>query len=137
MNRNEILENRKKVIEFLKDSRRKKCIGKLEDSQDSEKRCCLGHMCAALNVPRMVLNNDVLYDGKTTFIPESAMQLIGLYSHAGGSPTGLIIYGQYYHTLVTINDTSTTSPQKIGEYLESVIKGGPNTPWKSLDEYKD
>ena len=94
-------------------------------------------MCAALNVPRRVLNNDVLYDGQMTCMPESATELIGLYSRLGGSPTGLIIYGQYYLTLATMNDTSTTSPQKIGEYLESVIKGGPNTPWKSLDEYKD
>jgi hypothetical protein len=40
-------------------------------------------------------------------------------------------------SLADLNDSTKATPQEIGEYLESVIEGGANTPWKELTDYPE
>jgi hypothetical protein len=52
--RHEILANRRKVINFLKQSKRIKAVGALNKGNGA--RCCLGHMCYVLKIPRIKSN---------------------------------------------------------------------------------
>ena len=138
MKRSEILENRQKVIAFLKDPARKKHKGTLESIVDNEARCCLGHMCVALNIERKVLGDSVRYDNANITISRSTAELIGLHGVLGQVIDGCIEYKcNHYFSLVSLNDASNITTQEIGAYLESVIEGGPNTPWKRLEDYED
>lgn len=60
---------------------------------------------------------------------------MGLYNSKGnsGDDTYLNI-GKWrkYFALFEYNDRTEITPQEIGIYLESVIKGGKNTPFKKI-----
>lgn len=141
--RQEILENRKTVIEFLKNKSRKKATDQLD--KGNGQRCCLGHMCYALDIPKEKDDDGGWwYDGVSDFAPASLIEKIGLYACDGKNDFGSVIfeitdenslYHGKYRTLSDLNDTSNMSTQAIGRYLESVIEGGPDTPWKPLSDY--
>jgi len=151
LTREQILENRRKVIEFLKQPERKKAIGHLEDRESNEKRCCLGHMCHALDLPRTVRDGGrVAYDGDCFVAPHAAMVRLGLNSDMGaiagevghfgfGFEEGKIFVVEKERglasTLAGLNDGTKATPQNIAEYLESVIEGGEKTPWRALSSY--
>ena len=137
MNRNKILENRKKVIAFLKDSSRQKHKGSLENIDNTEERCCLGHMCAALNIQREAYNHCIHYDTEGAIAPESLVNMVGLNGQSGTIRNLYRYKNQRYLGLTDLNDHSDITPQEIGAYLESVIEGGPNSPWRSLNEYTE
>lgn len=135
--RQEILENRQTVIKFLKGKGRKKAWGYL-DTGNGE-RCCLGHMCYALKIPKTFAENSELwvYDGSDDYAPLSMMNKVGLYDSIGrtGSGARLTKEMEFYNSLSTLNDESDWTTQQIGAYLETVIEGGDDTPWKPLSYY--
>lgn len=146
MKRSEILENRKKVIEFLKQPERLKYAGALVDYQNHEARCCLGHMCESL-IPETKeykpnqFNEDILYtnyQGEQVYAPPLLIKKLGLHDGAGGVlATNASILGTNYTSLAEVNDNTLITPQEIGAYLESVLEGGDDTPWKSISSYKE
>lgn len=141
MLRSEIKENRQKVIDQLKDPSSQKETGKLESLQDSNYRCCLGHACHALNIIRSQTECCVCYGEKEhdATAPEELVDLVGFYSCCGGfkSYSSHTFKKYKFSDLMALNDVTSISPQEIGEYLESVIEGGEDTPWKSLSEYPE
>lgn len=141
--RKQVLSNRKRVIEFLKKPARKKAKYTLDAGQGE--RCCIGHMCYALSdqvkrtKPKVRGLHSWLY-GKgreLSVAPIELQQSLGLYSNVGNRLDGKhIVIGPYSRpSLTTMNDITWATPQEIGAYLEKVIQGGPDTPWKPLTEY--
>jgi hypothetical protein len=142
MYRHEILENRKKVVAFLQESDRKKAEGILDNGDDS--RCCLGHMCHVLSVKTEDRGGTIFYGDQVAVAPEELREMVGLRDEYGSANTSaLYVFGLQvpeYGTmgsLVDLNDCTSATPQEIGAYLESVIHGGDDTPWKSLSEYPE
>lgn len=146
MKRSEILENRKKVVEFLKQPERKKGTGQLVSNYDQESRCCLGHMCESL-IPETKecktsdFDENILYtyyQGEMYTAPPLLLEKLGLHNPSGYAlTTGVSILNTSYSALSWVNDSTPLTPQEIGAYLESVIEGGDDTPWKNLSEYEE
>lgn len=148
--RSEILENRKKWIEFLKRPETKKFVGYLENVNNPEERCCLGHACHLfLNDTRHISDKlFVLYGSanESEVAPFELMHKLGLYSNIGNVRSKYDMHFKYdgydynFCSLASFNDNNyeiPSTPQIIGEYLESVIEGGDNTPFYSLCDFPE
>jgi hypothetical protein len=129
----EIIEARKKWIAYLKNSDTLKTIGKLEDPDNPNKRCCLGHACHIFEVERQASKFKVLYDDHSARLPESLVLKLGMWSvYGSGKLVQYKLRGLDVKSLSSLNDDADYTPQQIGEYLETVIEGGDDTPFKSL-----
>lgn len=145
------LENRRKWIEFQKDPKRIKHTGELESMGNPEARCCLGNACAALGLEKtttyssMYRRRMVEYGGEAEFAPDEVVGALGLYHNSGTIPDGVMYVdseGNIFQnevvdtiscdSLVSANDETSATHYQIGAYLESVIEGGPNTPFRPL-----
>jgi len=150
LTRAQVLENRKKVVEYLQKPSRRKAVGSLD--RGDGKRCCLGHMCAVLGVKRVVEGSVIYYgeDLEHEYAPDEVIEALGLWDNLGGKLdepyTRLdttILQPKYDEEeqpitcLAEANDQLHISPQRIGRYLESVIEGGSTTPWMPLSEYPE
>lgn len=139
MNHVQILENRRDWIAYLMRPDTKKATSFLVSPDDPEARCCLGHACHVLDTPFDAGNQSYL--GQTYYPPEEVMNKLGLWNHQGGgekwsedqsidNPT----LGNGEHSLAIWNDAARDVPQaEIGAYLETVILGGPDTPFKPIE----
>lgn len=159
LTRKQILENRQKWIDHLLKPETKRYSGWLENPKNPEERCCLGHGCYVLGLERVVLpptpysttslhvgtvlgylagieQRSITYCGADKLAPKEFVKLVGLKHPSGWVEDDLQIDAGVYHSLAIAND-SGTSPQKIGEYLQSVIEGGYNTPFHPLTEYPE
>ena len=142
MNRSQILENRKTWIKKLKDPNSKKATERLEDLR-VEGLCCLGHGCVALGLKRELLRDNscvVLYgeEEEDMCAPSTFVKMVGLWNCVGAAVYGdLVFRGLKFHSLADINDSTDATPQEIGRYLESVIEGGDDSPFKPLSEYPE
>jgi hypothetical protein len=143
--RAQILENRRKWIDFLKLPDTKKGTGKLESSADNTARCCLGHACHVL-IPetRKVIEFDngeiVKYGEERSYAPYLLKNKLGLYDVAGSNDLRIEFQIGSYETrgcLAAYNDGTDITPQEIGAYLETVIEGGRFTPFKPLIDYPE
>lgn len=141
--RSQILSNRRAWIDFLKLETTKKGKRVLERVGDNESRCCLGHACHVL-IPELRrtssgLDAKVFYGTEWAYAPAKIVGMLGLYSQSGeikGSVTPLFnIIGATCPNLAEYNDCTDITPQQIGSYLESVIEGGPDTPFEPLSNY--
>lgn len=120
-----VYEARFTAFQYLMKPERVKHRGRMAKSLESEARCCLGHMCVALNV------EFVHYDAYS----HTLSKIIGMHKFTGGSLSEKpLIKGKGYTNLTGLNDYSPMTPQEIGQYLMSVIWGGEDTPLKPLDE---
>ena len=129
MNRDQILENRRKWIDYLKEPTTKKGRDRLRDPQDNDARCCLGHACHVLGVKK----TEHGYEDEWAYAPKSVIEALGLWDHAGSSSDKYLSYLPEGKTcLANWNDGTNVTPQEIGAYLETVIEGGPNTPFKEI-----
>ena len=128
----QIYHNRVKAINWLLDPSRVKAKSALRSTVD-EGRCCLGHMCDALEVPSFYNegNGDWEYGAEknTALAPNELIEAIGL-----NSPQGTISDGKFKGgvMLSAINDRTDATPQEIGKYLQSVIMGGKGSPWRKI-----
>ena len=129
-----ILENRRKWIDHLKDPSTKKFGKLLESISDPEARCCLGHACHVLGAVRCVMAGSVFYDGSRTVLSQYMVDQLGLHTNGGRSNDGSKLGKWNYSTLSVINDHTDANPQEIGAYLETVIMGGPHTPFKEIKD---
>lgn len=137
---NEVLANRRTWVEFLKTPGILKARGILNEANES--RCCLGHGCYALNIKRHQSSmGHWLYgrEGNGGYAPTELMDAVGLYNSHAGTHDGTVIASTEedgtIRSLSNWNDNTNIEPAEIGAYLESVIEGGPSTPFKPLSEY--
>lgn len=140
MKRSEILENCKKAVEFLKQPERKKGRMRLVSKCDQESRCCLGHMCESLipETKEHITSVLLTYQGAMYAAPPLLVEKLGLHDPFGNVPTvNVSILHTPYSSLSAVNDHTELTTQQIGAYLESVIEGGDDTPWKNLSEYEE
>ena len=156
MNRSQILENRKTWIKRLKDPKSKKSKHRLGDCYTGG-MCCLGHGCEALKIERRDTLYQVFYENNPSYPPDSFVEKVGLYNRHGHIRL-VGIYKRYGHirldkesikvngnkytvgntvSLSDLNDDTDITPQEIGLYLESVIDGGDDSPFKPLSEYPE
>lgn len=128
--RSEILANRRKWIDFLKQPKRKKATGML--AWPGGARCCLGHACYVLDPKR-----DTGWVSDDGLPPAKIMNMLGLKTADGGANGGYLNVPGFdeWVSLAGLNDESKITPQQIGAYLETVIEGGPDTPFKPLTDY--
>ena len=132
MKRHEILENRKKWIKFLQDPKRRKTTERLDKGKGY--RCLLGHGCYILGVERSRIDNLWAYGLRKNFVfaPSEFISLVGL-----SNQSGIFNTDDGESTLTILNDETDMTPQEMGDYLESVIEGGDNTPFKPLTDYEE
>ena len=137
MKRQEILENRKKWVEFLKSPEIKKTTGMLENIDQS--RCCLGHGCYALGIEREVTNGVIFYEEEDIFAPEVFIEKVGLRGVEGKLKNPYNTEKRDdINSLVELNDETSYSPQQIGEFIEQNITGEEeNSPFKPLKDYDE
>lgn len=137
LTRAQVRANREKVIAFLRNPELEKANGVL-DKGDGVSRCCLGHMCAAMEIKSVAsLNGHIGYGEKIEYYyaPSELIDAVGLKNKKGS--VGASIMGTRYHHLARVNDDSDKQPADFADYLESVIEGGPNSPWHALDHYPE
>ena len=138
--REQIRANRQKWASFLQEPERKKARLVLDDGNDC--RCCLGHACFVLGIKRersiTMGTTGVWTYGENAHdqsAPYEAVDALGLYSSLGESRSKNIIGDTSVWSLTGLNDDARWSPQQIGKYLQSVIEGGEDTPFRPLSEY--
>lgn len=127
----EVLAARQKWIEFLKNPHRRKLEGKL--GNEGGERCCLGHGCYIILGPPKEgapWNEDMLLP------PEAFWKTVGMHDQDGNNPNGTNYGDSKQSSLSSLNDDTDWSPQKIGKFLESVIRGGKNTPFRPISDFK-
>jgi hypothetical protein len=124
------IENRRKWIELLKHPDTKKAQGVLVSQHDPEARCCLGHACHALDIP--FDTSRWVYEGNRYTTPLSVIDALGLWGSCGelNDTSARVPGGQ--GSLAGWNDDTDTTPQEIGAYLETVIMGGDDTPFRPI-----
>jgi len=142
----QILENRKKVVEYLQQPNLRKATTQLRNSDGG--RCCLGHMCDVLGVVHLRVNSGGLVEHfygderSGELAPDELVEMVGLNSSEGlftdggpmMKPSG---YGncveQSVSSLTSLNDDYRVSPQRIGKILSGMLMGGKGTPWKAIN----
>ena len=78
--------------------------------------------------------------------PRELIELVGLNNHVGAFYPGLFsdearffaeydVGGVMVESLAGLNDSTDTTPQQIGMWLEDCIEGGPGTPFIPLSRY--
>ena len=78
------------------------------------------------------------YQGNIYLGPYLLVEKLGLHDNLGGVlTTSTRLLNTRYSSLSEVNDYTSLTPQQIGAYLESVIEGGDDTPWKNLSEYEE
>lgn len=129
----EVYDNRKTVIDFLKDPSRKKNRYSLASDIDDEARCCLGHMCKAL-FPDHQINTS--WFNEESFAPIELIKAVGLHGNIGEGKEEFSFHpsteDNTQHSLAAINDNTDVTPQEIGAMLEKMIMGGDDTPWEKI-----
>lgn len=121
----EIYQNRLKVLKYLENPHLRKTRGVLRRGRG---RCCLGHMCDALDVPSVFDGTSYIYVGNNvSTLPDEAIAALGM-KDAFGS-----FYSKTHRPLSVLNDNTRTSPQAIGRLLANNVIGGDGTPWRKLN----
>lgn len=142
--KSEILANRRAWINFLKRPDTIKGKQLLESTSNNEARCCLGHACHVLIPETRNTNGGRVVYGNITdwaYAPPLLVDKLGLYKANGEIPNGsqalANVTGATWNSLADYNDNTSITPQQIGEYLETVIEGGFNTPFEHISRYED
>lgn len=133
LTKQQILKNRGTWTSRLLDKRARKLIGRLSNPYDLWESCCLGHGCLALNIEYDMLIMVCFGKSKATALaPAEFVELVGL----NGS-LGQFLNVEPHSSLSSLNDDTEMTPQEIGNLLNSIIKGGNGTPFRSLNDYPD
>jgi hypothetical protein len=134
----QVLANRRKWIEFLRQPGRQKARSFLDVGHGA--RCCLGHGCYALGIARKRTPEGFAYGEvqDEEMAPAEFVQAVGLWDRAGSSDDGYLQIlrvgadGPLVYRLTGLNDDTDWTPRQIGDYLESVVLGGDRTPFRPI-----
>jgi len=142
----EMYEARKQAIEYLKRPGLKKAKGRLAVGDG---RCCLGHICEAFGLKAVSdrAGDDLVFQIGNAYyhtkLPDAIADKLGFWGTEGGAKKEKLALDGSINSLMkrhpwadraltTINDFTDAQPADIGNYLESVILGGPDTPWRRI-----
>jgi hypothetical protein len=146
----EIYANRVKVVEFLKEGRRKAHGSLIQGGS----RCNIGWMAEALELPK---NNGYFVDGNgmvnNSSAPEQLVSMLGLNNSSGGlsgnyndpkkNPFFMALekagvkkkpsnWAENPMSIISLNDETGTTIRQLGLILDQMVCGGPGTPWKAI-----
>lgn len=150
LTRQEIKDNRIKFATGLLEPHRKKFKGRLENIDNPNERCCIGHGCDIFGETRNVHTdcNQIDYNGSVHIAPVSLITKLGLTNEVGSIENidtsnvvhveGVVI-SKDIHSLAYMNDKTDMTTQQIGEWLSQpeIIEGGVGTPYLPLSDYEE
>ena len=117
-----------KWLKVLRSPLSQRTKGKLENGVYSEARCCLGHLCHALDVPRYQIDGEsglVEYgeDGDASWsqLPEYVARQVGI-TQNGDFFRRIEYKGDIYYCLADLNDKTEVTPQEIADVIEREAK---------------
>lgn len=124
---NEVLENRKKWLEYLRAPGRRKARGYLDIGNG--KRCCLGHACKALGMKsedKQIYDSltkgesfhSYFYDSEETVAPQKVIDSLGLRDSFGSLSETVMLNDYSIANLVTLNDDTNLRPREIADFIE-------------------
>ena len=117
-----------KWLKVLRDPASKKAKGELESLGLPEYRCCLGHLCYALEVPSRRVDNNLEYgedrDTSYTQLPEYIARQVGITQD--GDFIRDVEYDEVgtFGCLADLNDQTDITPQEIADIIEREAKAG-------------
>ena len=127
----QIDEFRAQWLAQLRSSEAKKHVRWLEDAEDSDKRCCLGHACHALGIDRHinVINQMVAYGDNafslmnTKVLPSEAQAKLNI-NESGEFVHTIRLNGKgiLFQSLSHLNDRSGLEPHEIADIIEENFK---------------
>ena len=127
----QIDEYRRIWLEQLRSPEAKQAKGKLEDVSAPDHRCCLGHACHILGLPRVVKRETewaakelVFYGkdyGESSWLPLEARQKLNI-SLKGSFKTDVKVGGISVNALSVINDYTKLSLSEIADVIEEQFK---------------
>ena len=132
--REQVQANREAWLAFLREEGRQKCVGRLEDTHEGERRCCLGHAAFVLGGKRSVIEGTagdkiVAYNDETGYLSADLAEMLNM--EASGDLHDFIHLDGYededgdpinFGTLTGINDDSDLTPAQIADVIENQIE---------------
>ena len=128
-------------IDWLRVPGRQKQTDVLENPQNPDARCCLGHACAAFKLPRKVEDlhdvdeglKQVTYAGCSVTLPTELQMKLDVTDNCGFVRP--ITYGNGIHSCASgINDETDATPEDIAGILVAQFIAGNCQPFsKSID----
>lgn len=115
-------EARAQWLTVLRDPKSKRNTGLLEDYDDQNKRCCLGHACHALGIERAFRPSKLVCYGRgmessLATLPWEAQQLLGI-TYDGRLRRGVMVQDFFYSNLATLNDDTKIEPAEMADIIE-------------------
>lgn len=141
--REQIKENRLKFAKGLQEPHREREWNRLENPDNPNMSCCLGHGCNIFDLERKVINYETYHKVKygteenDATAPKELINLLGLFNSCGGTLDHQNELVKKHSSLTSLNDNLELTPQEIGKLIEGWIEGGPNTPFIPLDSYPE
>ena len=123
----QIDENRRKWFGVLRDPESKKITNKLEDPEDTNARCCLGHACHALGIEREVEfdprkeSHSVCYDSSSIVLPDTVAYMLNI-TNVGDFKKTIYVKSIPVSNLTQANDDTNLTPAEIADLIEDQIK---------------
>ena len=110
----------------LRDPKSEKMCGALAHRFHTDQRCCLGHACHALGLPREQWDWRGGYGGEHSYLPARVSELLDI-TQTGVFREPLLIdrLKARFETLAGLNDASNLSPAEMSNKLEELLKGAP------------
>jgi len=111
----------------------KKMKRMLESYDSPHARCCLGHACYVLGADRKVEDQRIYYDSCSATLPTPIIDKLCMHDDLGhGKDITKLLLNSEYNSLSSLNDATEATPQDIGKYLMTVIRGGDLTPFREI-----
>ena len=105
--------------------------GKLENPENRNERCCLGHLCHALGVESDTDNGYVRYLESVGTLPDAVASTLNITNVGDVRPS--IQYGDgMYHSLGLLNDNTDIDSAGIADVIEEVLATDRFVPYGAL-----
>ena len=128
------------TLRVLRDPKSDKMKERLEDPNDPDRRCCLGHLCHAVGLPRILLHEGLVVYGHShksgnidgVLLPADLRELLRDEEGIGHFAKPIGINNSFFcSTLTDVNDFTELSSLEIADVIEREWESGnlwPNAP---------
>ena len=133
-------------LKVMRDPKSGKALKKLENPENRHDRCCLGHLCHAMQAKSKVANfgsmhssdggrDCVFYDFNDhrwthDVLPNELAKELDI-TFTGSFNTPIDIDGCEVSSMASLNDDTDLTPAEIANVIESQFKAGNVTPYDS------
>ena len=136
----QINEYRAQWLAQLRSPKAKKAKGKLEDPENPDQRCCLGHACHIFGLQRAIRRTEygavscVFYgggDGEASWLPYEARQKLNI-SLKGSFKADVEVDGITVNALSVVNDYTRLSLPQIADLIEEQFEADNFLPCETF-----